>query len=391
MDQVENKTILGFSILDAIYWGFYAASAGFLSSYMLENGLSSSFLSIDLAIFMVFSFIGAFFWGSKCDKAKSNKKIFLPEFIGTVLIALVIYFVADKNVMMSALLYPLFGFMVAPLGSSLDAWMLRSFNRDGNIYGRARGTGSAGYAIAALVIGQLTNYLGYVILPIGMISTAIVVFVLAFLMKESAYEERKKEDNSVKADPKGLLKITPYIFLCVVMFLTGLAISPYNNLKIVVLKSVGGDVGMLGIDSFVGVMVQALFIFISGKLNRLPRQLRLFLVSVCVAMTMILAAIATNPYIIVLGTIFTNISYGIMLPTSREITEAYVPQELKTTAHSLTDAMYGYAAGMIALLYSGTLMDMFGVRFVMYLGAGIMMIPIIMTLFTMSKEKKASK
>lgn len=390
MDRVDNKTILGFSILDAIYWGFYASSAGFLSSYMLECGLSSSLLSIVLAIFMIFSFIGAFFWGGQCDKHKSNKKIFLPEFVVTVLVALLIYYVADKNVMVSALLYPVFGFMVAPLGSSLDAWMLRSFYRDGNIYGRARGTGSAGYAVSALLVGQLTNFLGYKVLPIGMIVTAICVFVLSFLMKESAYEEKKKEETNQKADPKGLLKITPYIFLCVVMFLTGLAISPYNNLKIVVLKSVGGDVGMLGIDSFIGVMVQALFIFVSGKLYRLPRQFRLFLMSACVAITLFLAGTATNPYIIVVGSVFANISYGIMLPTSREITEAYVPQELKTTAHSLTDAMFGYAAGMIALLYSGTLMDILGVRFVAFLGVGIMMIPIVMTVYGMIKEKKAS-
>lgn len=391
MNQVENKTIIGFSILDAIYWGFYASSAGFLSSYMLECGLSSSLLSVILAIFMIFSFIGAFFWGGRCDKHKSNKKVFLPEFVVTVLVALLIYFMADKNVMISAFLYPVFGFMAAPLGSSLDAWMLRSFNRDGNIYGRARGTGSAGYAIAALLVGQLTNYLGYKVLPIGMIFTSICVLILASMMKETAYEEKKKDDTSKKVDPKGLLKITPYIFLCVVMFLTGLAISPYNNLKIVVLKSVGGDVGMLGIDSFVGVMVQALFIFVSGKLYRLPRQFRLFLMSLCVAITLFLAATATNPYVIVLGSVFANISYGIMLPTSREITEAYVPQELKTTAYSLTDAMFGYAAGMIALLYGGTLMDLLGVRFVGFLGVGIMMIPLLMTIFGMIKEKKAGK
>lgn len=391
MNRVDNKTILSFSILDAIYWGFYASSAGFLTSYMLECGLSSTFLSIVLAIFMVFSFAGAFFWGGLCDKKKSNKKIFIPEFIGAVCIALFIYFMADKNVMVSALCYPLFGFIVAPLGSSLDAWMLRSFYQDGNIYGRARGTGSAGYAIAALVIGQLTNYLGYIILPICMVITSVTVLLITFLMKEMPYKEHKQEVQQEKQDPRLLLKIGPYVFLLITLFLTGLAISPYNNLKIVVLKSVGGDVGMLGIDSFIGVMVQAVFIFVSGKLKKFPRYVRLLFMSVCVAITLSLAATASNPYMIVLGSVFANISYGVMLPTAREITESTVSGSLKNTAHSLSDAMFGYAAGMIALLYSGTLMDAFGVRFVMLMGVCIMMIPIVMTLVGTIKEAKKGK
>ena len=70
--------MLLFSVLDAIYWGFFAAFFGFITTYLLKCGLSNSTLSIVLAIYMACAFIGAFFWGGQCDKRKSNKKVFIP-------------------------------------------------------------------------------------------------------------------------------------------------------------------------------------------------------------------------------------------------------------------------------------------------------------------------
>lgn len=388
MDQIQTKTIISFALLDSIYWAFYACFAGFITTYLLQCGLSNTLLSIDLACFMLFAFIGAFFWGGRCDKHMSNKKIFIPEFISTVLIAVIIYFLASQNVYLSALLYPLFGFLAVPLGSNLDSWMLKSFHQDAFTYGRARGIGSAGYAIAALLVGQLINHFGYRMILIASSLCALVVLLIALTMKEEQYIARKQTE---KVQTKDLLKIRPYVYMAIILFLTGLSISPYNNLKTVILKSVGGDVGMLGIDSFVGVMVQAVFIFTSGRLRKYPQYARLFVMSAFVMITMILAATATNSLMIIIGTVFNNMSYGIMLPTMREITEKNVTGSLKNTAHSLADAMYGSFSGIIALTYSGTLMDLFGVKCVAMLGAAFMAIAIIMSIRAMIREKNTKK
>ena len=69
-----------------------------------------------------------------------------------------------------------------------------------------------------------------------------------------------------------------------------------------------------------------------------------------------------------------------MLPTQREIVENDVPVALKNTAHSLSDAMFGSFSGILALIYSGALMDAFGARCVAYLGIGIMTIAVLLSL-----------
>ena len=96
--------------------------------------------------------------------------------------------------------------------------------------------------------------------------------------------------------------------------------------------------------------------------------------------------VAADPLFIIVGTLFTNASYGIMLPTMREITEDTVPDELKNTARSLTDAVFGNFAGILALLYSGWMMDSFGAKSVAWLGLCVMVIPVVMSLMKMRKK-----
>ena len=184
MEQISKKTFFSFAVMDSLYWAFYACFVGFIATYLLACGMDNAVLSIMLACFMGASFIGAFFWGSICDKAKTNKKIFIPEYIATIIIAFIIYFMAEKNIWVSTILYPLFGFLSSPLGSNLDTWMLRSFHKDASAYGRARAIGSMGYAITALFMGMLINAIGYQMIPVGTFFFAILVLIIAFMIKE---------------------------------------------------------------------------------------------------------------------------------------------------------------------------------------------------------------
>ena len=387
MNAVDPKTFVKFAGLDALYWAFIAAFAGYASAYLLACGLSAGVLSLMLACYMGCCFAGAFFWGGLCDRKKTNRKVFLFEFTAAAATAMAVWFMASKNVWIAAALYPLFGFLFAPLGSNLDSWMLRSFNRDASVYGRARSLGSVGYAVMMLVMGRLISSFGYVMMPVMAGLAALAVLVLAFFTAEMPYEERK--GAAQKANTKDLLKIRPYMFLLVILFFTGLAASPFNNLKTVIISSVGGDVSVLGLDAFIGVMVQAVFIFISGSMRRYPSDLRLFVMCFCVLVTLALTYTAAAPAMVILGTVFNNVSYGVMLPTMREITEKNVTGPLKNTAHSLSDAMYGSFAGIIALTYSGTLMDAFGARSVALLGMGIMLVPVVISLTVILKNRKA--
>jgi hypothetical protein len=123
-----NKKILKFGLFDAIFWGFCASYCGFITSYLLEEGMNRTVLSIDIAVYMIIAFGAAVFWGGWCDRLHSNKKVFIPEFILTFLLALVVFLIAKINIQVTSFIYPLFAFAVFPLGSNMDAWMLRNLD-----------------------------------------------------------------------------------------------------------------------------------------------------------------------------------------------------------------------------------------------------------------------
>jgi len=381
----DLKKVLGFSALDFLYWAYFGAFLGFVSTYFLSCGMSSSMLSLVMAAYMFMAFLGAFFWGGMSDKKQSNKKVFIPELIALTVLCIAEFFLVKVNIFFAAIMHPLIGFMAPPLGTNLDSWMLRSFHRDAAQFGRARALGSAGYAIMMLIGGQIYNRIGFSLIPVVTLTLFTIILILAGIMQEEPYEQitAKKE----KVNTKDLFKIKPYVFLIVTIFLTGIAIAPINSLKIVIIESVGGDVSILGLDSFIGVMVQAVFIFISGNLKRIPSKTRMLAATVLCMVMLALTWQAVAPSMVIIGTVMMNISYGVLLPTMRETTEKNVPSTLKNRAHSLTDAMFGSFAGVIALLYSGTLMDMFGAKFIAFLGMLIMIVPIGLCIMNLLKKE----
>lgn len=386
MSMMKGESVLHFSLLDGLFWAFFACFGGLVSAYFLACGMANTTLSITLAGYMLASFVGSFVLGQLCDRLTSNRKVFLPVFALSVLTAFLAFFMAKTNLTIAAILFILFGFLCLPLGSSLDAWMLRSFHNDGAKYGRARSSGSAGYAFAMLIMGIWIQKQGYDVMPIAMTVLGILVFVFAFAAKEEHYP--KKQAQQKKTGMKDLFQIHPYMFLLVIILLCGLSVSPINNLKIVILKSVGGDVGIMGLDSFLGVMIQALCIMMAGPMQKINSHLRLFLMSASLLVTMLLIVFAVNPAMVILSTCFVNLSYGLMLVTQRQITEETVMSDLRTTAHALCDTMYSGVSGTIALMYSGAMMDHLGAKSPAVLGLVLTIIASLLSIVPMLKKRK---
>lgn len=382
--NIEQRAIRNFTLMQSFFWAFFAAYTGYITTWMLQCGLTNNALSLMLAGYMLASLLGSIFWGVLCDKKRENKRIFLLECSIAVVLALLIFSISKRDISFAALLYPCFGFVMLPLGSNLDAWMLRSFHQDGSTYGKVRSCGSVGYAITMLIGGFLIHQFGYEAIPVMTCIMAGGVMIVGSITAEAPFTTIQVKE---KAKVSELFRYKGFMMLLVIILLGGLASSPVYNLKIVILRSVGGDVGILGIDSFLGVIAQAAVIYSADKIRRINTSKRLFLINLMELLGMILIACAQNPIMIVLGDMLYCMSYGIMITTQREITEATVPDTMKTTAHALCDSTHSSLSGMIALLYSGRMMDALGARSVAVLGAVYMSIAVGISLF---QNKKSS-
>ena len=69
-----------------------------------------------------------------------------------------------------------------------------------------------------------------------------------------------------------------------------------------------------------------------------------------------------------------------MMPTMRELVTKYVPEDLRNTAHSLTDMIFGSLSGILSLSCSSLLIHRFGIRSIVVAGLALLVAPLVMSI-----------
>lgn len=159
-----------------------------------------------------------------------------------------------------------------------------------------------------------------------------------------------------------LLRNPQYRALLVVLFLLGLAVAPFNNLKIMLLQAVGGDVGDQGIDSFIGCVAQFLMFCFPQIVSMFSEYGKLVVSASLACIGSIIFLAAKVPLVVFAGTFLTLGLYGIANSSSRFIVGKYLDSSLHTKAIGMGDACYNNISAMFAMLYAGRLSEAFGAR-----------------------------
>lgn len=370
----SKKIYIRLTILLISYWAFFASFLGFITTYLLAQGISNTFLSILVALYMLSSFLGSFFWGDLCDKFQTNKKVILFCLLcGAISISIVFFMV--KNPIVLVIFYSIMGFVVQPLSTNIDSWLIKTVNNDQGIYGKIRSFGSLSYAITILGCGLLISNFGFHIMLFAGLSFLLVAFIITLSLPDVAPISNTYNKFSFEGVKK-LFTIRPYLLLLFLLFFTSLSIAPINSLKVIVMNNVGGNVSHMGVDSFVGVMIQVPLIALAGRTQKISLKVRYLIMTISPLLMLVITYFATVPFAVTIGTCFTNLSYGILLPTMREITENNVDKSVRNIGHNVADAIYNSFAGMISMIYAGAVIDSYGVKTMLAICIIIQLIPI---------------
>ena len=350
-----TRRFVKFCIMQAAYWSYFASLPGYITAYMLDRGMTASTLGVLLAANMALAFAGSLIWGRLVDRKQANKRFFICGTAAALALGILIFLFAHK-VAVLFVIYPLFGFMMGPLATTLDSWAIAGMHQV-EAGAKSRTFGTLGYAVTMLLSGQIIRRVGYKMMPFMAAGFILIAILTALIQPEVEPVQRAAGENIVKENPKRLLRSSMYVLLIGVVFFTGMSIAPINNMKVLVFESVGGDVSFLGWDSFIGCLIQSPFLLLAGRMKKIRAEYRLTLGALAALSYVLLVYLAKVPAMVIAGTVMTNISFGLLFPTMREITEQNVPAALRTTAHSLVDVAYGSVAGMIASAWSGTVMQ----------------------------------
>lgn len=375
---MKAKKFVLFSALEITYWGFHASFVGYASAYLLSRGVSNTMMSLLLSGFLLSAFAGSMVFGRICDSMQTNKRVFLPCMAASYMLVLAIYFFADSHVMLSVC-YPLLGFFFQPQGANADAWVLSSYDHDQKMYGKIRSMPSLFYAVISALTGRLISRFGYPVMLMGATVFMALALLSAALLGDAHAVSAPRRRMSGE-DVRRLFATAPYRRLIVLLLLVGLAIAPINNLKIVVLENVGGNVSHIGVDSFVGALTQVPFIALAGMIALIPLRGRFVAMAVLPMMMILCTRFAISPAMVFLGTFFYNAGYGVLLVTMRDVTEQYVDEDLRNLGHNLSDAVFNSFSGVVSLLYAGAIADSFGVQAMLTVCVCIAAVPMALSL-----------
>jgi len=367
-----------FSALEITYWGFHASFIGYASSYLLGRGVSNTMMSLLIAGFLLCAFAGSMIFGRLCDRYQTNKRVFLPCMLAAYAMMLVIYFYADHAPVLM-MCYPLLGFFFQPQGANADAWVLSAYDHDQKMYGKIRSMPSLFYAVISMVMGRLISRFGYGMMLLGATLFMALSLASAMLLADARAVSAQRHGMSAQ-DVRRLFASRPYRRLVLLLLLIGLAIAPINNLKIVVLENVGGNVAHIGVDSFVSALTQVPFIAMAGLLAMIPLGKRFAAMALLPLTMILLVRFASSPVMVFAGSFFANVGYGVLLPTMREVTERYVDEDLRNLGHNLSDAVYNSFSGVISLMCAGAIADQFGVNAMLTLCVVIAVIPALLSM-----------
>ena len=379
MKTMKKSYWIGFSLLEISYWSFHASFIGFLMSYLLSKGISNTVVSMFLASNLLAAFLGSFVWGMVCDRFRTNRKVSMLCFLAAGVLMYLIYF-SYESIPVLAVLYPLLGFVCLPNATNIDSWLLLTCGNNLSVYGRIRCLPSLLYAVTSVALGKLISGFGYHFMLVFGTFFLLTGIAAAAMLPDAGDIGRKKERDGCSAHSlKQVFFVRSYRYLILILLLVGLAVAPMNNLKAAVLQSVGGAVSDLGIDAFICAIVQVPFIALADRVERYSLRLRYVLITAFPLLTMVLAFGAVSPVMVFAGSFFLNVSVGILLPTMRSVTEKNVAPAFRNLGHNIADGVYNSVAGIISLLYSGVVIDLFGVKRMLLICILIISIAVIIT------------
>jgi len=378
---MTKKLYVGFAVLEIAFWGFHASFMGFVSAYLLNQGMSNAFLSILISLYLLTAFLGSFVWGILSDRYNTNKKVLMLEVLGSAIFMYALYF-NGGNTAIIAFVYPIMGFLVQPLASNIDSWLISSCKGDAQIYGKIRSMPSFAYAFISMILGQIIADHGYYVMLVGGTLFLGIAVVAAMFLPDKIEVEASEGEKISKKSIQSLLSVRSYRKLILILFLIGVSIAPLNNLKVVLLNNVGGKVSDIGVDSFFGAMPQVPFIALAGKIQKLSLRFRYGLMTCLPLCAFFSVFFANGTYMIFFATFLLNIGYGILLPTMREVTEKNVPHRLRNLGHNLSEAVYNSFAGMISLMYSGIVIDYMGIPVMLIICIALISVSVVIALWT---------
>ncbi|RHM59544.1 MULTISPECIES: MFS transporter [Coprobacillaceae] len=388
MKKLQLKFNLLYALNTVFYYAGYCIVVGYISVYLLSQGLSNTMIGIVLAMSQVLSVLLQPILIDYIEKYQNAKvKKTLLYLTGTVLIFSIILFLFNQYaiVLIGCVIFVL---AIVMAMMSLMNSLAFEYQEIHIIYGVARGLGSLSYALTSLMIGYLLSVYDVSLLPL------LYVIDFAFLMlilKKYHYTETVQEyhhNHHLKESTITFLKKYKF-FTC---FLVGIILIFFNHTfinhyLIQIIKNLGGGASHMSKAIFIASVVELPMMFLFNKINKVIKTNTLMKISVSMFFVKhLLTFLASNIAIIYVAQCVQIFAYALFIPASVYYVRDNIQSEDQLKGQALI-TMAMTLAGIFADLCGGILLDVLSVKTVLLIASLISLIGLSIV-FVSDKIKK---
>ena len=385
---------LKYTLIQVLFCVLICALSGYATVFLLDKQFSNMIIGSVLSISNVLGILLQQVIATIVDNSKGKikaKHIVLFAFTMIAVISLLLSVLKNANIIFLVLFILIFMFMgvVNPFITA----MIFEIDKEGKEinFGLARGMGSAGYAVASLILGNLTAVNGTAWLPKLYIILAIMTSIVVLTFKtpnshESEITVNKKEEKQNSENFFKKYPLLTQVLLSVVFIFFGFNLI--NGYLVHIVRNVGGNQSQLGIAMFLAAVVELPSMAMSNKLQAKFGHSKLMMIAALFfGIKHTLLWLAPNMTVVYISQILQFCSYAFFIPVS-----VYLVSDLVENA----DQMKGQAlmtgavsvGGVLASAIGGALLDLVGVSQTLLCATIVTWIGAVLLISVMKKTQK---
>ena len=176
---------LKYALINAFYFMLVCGSAGYANNFLQAKGLETSIIGMVLTGVSILALIGQTGMAPIIDRSEklNEKKFIIFTLCVSITMVLILSFIPSGS--MLVIPFTVLGFSFVSMGIPYLNSIAFIYESEGQTinYGLGRGVGSASYAVAGLLIGQLISRTSATVLPYWIIGNAVITLLIVSTLK----------------------------------------------------------------------------------------------------------------------------------------------------------------------------------------------------------------
>lgn len=360
---MKNKLQMKYNLLHILFWLISCSLNGFVAIYLKNKGLDNTLIGIVTgASCILITFISPMV----SRFVENHENVTIPKMMDGLLLVssalfLVISFVNVPSILLIIIyISNLILFLTAvPLLSTI-AMNYNARGIDVN-FGLSRGMGSVSYAVSAIALSAMIDYLNPDYLSVVYAISAVLFLYIVHTLPAYVEEKTRQESSGNVIDIIKKYKTLTFVLLgWAFAFAASTSLSTY---LINVVDNLGGNTTIYGFAIFVMAASEMPAMAVTRKLMRKYDAMSLILVSgICYIFRNIMVALAPNLIFLFAGMLFQSVTYGLLTSVLTYYVADTCEKQDQVMGQTLIGMMTTGLGSMLGNVLGGVLQDMFGLN-----------------------------